>query len=242
MKQPLPKMYLEFIETCRNKEYGELFTHKHHIIPRFMGGTDAVDNKISLSVEDHFMAHKILAENCEIPNHRIGNKLAAAYLTNRYKDLSYITKEEIGKLISEAKKEYFRNNINPLKGRRGRKLDDSTKESITNGLKRYYTYNSQWNKGKECPQLSTAIKLWHAKNDNPFKGRTHTNETRKLMSDHHADVSGGNNPASRKCIDILENKVYSCIKEMANAVGVPRTTMNRWIKDIGKQRFKYIEK
>jgi len=65
MKANLPKVYLDFIEECKTKEYGELFTHKHHIIPKFMGGTNKSDNLIILSVGDHLMAHKILAENCD---------------------------------------------------------------------------------------------------------------------------------------------------------------------------------
>jgi len=36
--------------------------HKHHIIPRHMGGTDNPENIIELSIEDHAEAHRILFE------------------------------------------------------------------------------------------------------------------------------------------------------------------------------------
>jgi len=36
--------------------------HKHHIIPRHMGGTDNPENIIELSVEDHAEAHRLLFE------------------------------------------------------------------------------------------------------------------------------------------------------------------------------------
>ena len=36
--------------------------HKHHIIPKHMGGTDRSENIVELSVEDHAEAHKILYE------------------------------------------------------------------------------------------------------------------------------------------------------------------------------------
>ena len=36
--------------------------HKHHIIPKHMGGTNDSDNLISLRVEEHALAHKILYE------------------------------------------------------------------------------------------------------------------------------------------------------------------------------------
>ena len=37
-------------------------THKHHIIPKHIGGTNAPSNLIELSIEDHAEAHRILYE------------------------------------------------------------------------------------------------------------------------------------------------------------------------------------
>jgi len=37
-------------------------THKHHIIPKHVGGTDEQSNLVELSIEDHANAHKILYE------------------------------------------------------------------------------------------------------------------------------------------------------------------------------------
>ena len=36
--------------------------HRHHILPKHMGGTDAVSNLVMLSVEEHAEAHKKLYE------------------------------------------------------------------------------------------------------------------------------------------------------------------------------------
>ena len=36
--------------------------HKHHIIPRHMGGTDDASNLIELDIEEHAEAHRILYE------------------------------------------------------------------------------------------------------------------------------------------------------------------------------------
>ena len=35
------------------------YTHKHHIIPKHMGGTDDPDNLVELTVEDHAIAHYV---------------------------------------------------------------------------------------------------------------------------------------------------------------------------------------
>lgn len=37
-------------------------THKHHIIPRHMGGTDDPSNLVELTVEEHAEAHRLLYE------------------------------------------------------------------------------------------------------------------------------------------------------------------------------------
>ena len=36
--------------------------HKHHIIPRHMGGSDELSNLVELTVEEHADAHRLLYE------------------------------------------------------------------------------------------------------------------------------------------------------------------------------------
>lgn len=37
-----------------------IYTHKHHVIPKHMGGTDDPSNLVELTVEDHAIAHFVL--------------------------------------------------------------------------------------------------------------------------------------------------------------------------------------
>lgn len=57
------KPYEDFLIECSQKDYGELITQKHHILPKNMLGTNNKSNLIVLSCEDHYSAHIILA-NC----------------------------------------------------------------------------------------------------------------------------------------------------------------------------------
>ena len=51
--------YYEFIEICKHKPIvGK--AHIHHIIPVCLGGSDDDTNLIELSLEDHYLAHKLL--------------------------------------------------------------------------------------------------------------------------------------------------------------------------------------
>lgn len=238
MKTNLPKIYFDFIESCKEKCYDELFTHRHHILPKFMGGEDVEENLIVLSVEDHFVAHKILAENCE-ERYRVGNFKSAAYLVNRYPNLN-ISRDEVSKIHSIAAREYLKYNPPPRLGKTGYKHTEQHSLNLSKSLKKYYKENDIWNKGKKCKKISKSLKKWHLLNDNPFKGRNHTEKTKNRMKENHADFSGSKNPSSKKCIDLETGIIYGCIKDMANDAGVPRTTMNRWISDERKKRFNYI--
>ena len=39
-----------------------MLKHKHHIIPKYMGGTDDPSNLVELTVEEHAEAHRVLYE------------------------------------------------------------------------------------------------------------------------------------------------------------------------------------
>ncbi|HUG56614.1 MAG TPA: HNH endonuclease signature motif containing protein [Candidimonas sp.] len=60
------KIYDDFIEDRRKKEFrliesGE-YRERHHIVPRCLGGTDDPSNLITVTPEDHFFAHLLLAK------------------------------------------------------------------------------------------------------------------------------------------------------------------------------------
>ena len=105
-------------------------THKHHIIPKHIGGTDEQSNLIELSVEEHANAHKELYEKYN----RWQDKVAWQALSGM------IGKEEIlhevfvnmnkGKKLTEEHKA----KINPI----GRKQPDSQKKKVAEKLSKEY--------------------------------------------------------------------------------------------------------
>lgn len=53
--------YTVFINECRSKQYQDgTVLEKHHIVPKHIGGTDAESNLVSLSIQDHIIAHWLL--------------------------------------------------------------------------------------------------------------------------------------------------------------------------------------
>lgn len=51
--------------------------------------------------------------------------------------------------------------------------------------------------------------------NHPMWGKKHTDETRKLMSEHHRDCSGGKNPNARSVKCLETGIVYDCINSAA---------------------------
>lgn len=73
------KIYTKLITRAKDRVL-ETYTEKHHIIPRCMGGGDEVDNLVSLTPEEHYIAHMLL-----VKIHPYNSKLvfAANMMSNR---------------------------------------------------------------------------------------------------------------------------------------------------------------
>lgn len=54
-------IYTKLIERARNR-ITDLYTEKHHIIPRCLKGTDDLENIVALTPEEHYVAHQLLVK------------------------------------------------------------------------------------------------------------------------------------------------------------------------------------
>lgn len=55
------KVYFSIINNAKNKHYSG-YTESHHIIPKSLGGTNNIDNLVSLSGREHFVCHWLLTK------------------------------------------------------------------------------------------------------------------------------------------------------------------------------------
>lgn len=71
--------YIEFIQNILNTRgrfnCGDEYCERHHIMPKCIGGTNDEENLVDLYAREHFIAHRLLAE--ENPDNR---KLQLAYI------------------------------------------------------------------------------------------------------------------------------------------------------------------
>lgn len=122
--------------------------HKHHIIPRHMGGTDDPSNLIELTVEEHAEAHRKLFEQYG----RWQDKIAWKALSGQ------ISKEEARIASARSRNtDYMRT--------------DDYRKKISNANKG----KIPWNKGKKAAQDFSKIssKNHYRSSSCKFKGKTY---------------------------------------------------------------------
>ena len=151
--------YREFIDSIKNSRPNVWFEYseRHHIIPRCLGGTDDENNLIYLTYREHFIAHKLLAdENPEVT----GLFYALFRMCDGKRDVS---KEEYAYIkleISKRMSSEFKGEGNPFYGKHH---TEETKLIM-----------------RERKRLS------YIGEGNPFYGKSHHSETRQKMSDAHS--------------------------------------------------------
>ena len=56
------RWYFAIVDNARRRLSHSGYIEKHHIIPESMGGTDALENLVSLAAREHFICHLLLAK------------------------------------------------------------------------------------------------------------------------------------------------------------------------------------
>ena len=150
--------------------------HKHHIIPKHMGGTDDPSNLVQVTIEQHANLHKQLWEDLGCEEDRIAWLCLSGQISNAEAILLAIKNANTGKKWTEeqirVRSELYRGKNNPFYGKKHTSL---TKETISSkNKKREYS-----NEYKESVRIRT---LGH---NNPFYGKTHSDEFKRKISSLH---------------------------------------------------------
>lgn len=268
------------------------YHERHHITPKCMGGTDDEDNLIDLFAREHFLAHKLLAE--ENPNNKALIYAWHMMSATRNSDQRVISPEE----YEEAKIAFVKSISGENNPFYGKNLSDTHKQKISKANKgktfaiehckkiseSHIGINnpnygkspseetrikiSNANKGKIVSEetrkkLSEVNKGLHTGTDNAFYGKYHSEEakekisqankgrippnkgiksseeTRRKIREHHADVCGANNPRARKVIRLWDLKVFNTIKDAALEEGVSHGGMRYMCHN--RQGFMYYD-
>ena len=98
--------------------------HKHHVIPKHMGGSDDPSNLIELTVEEHAEAHKKLFEQYGRWQDEVAWKTLSGQIPSA--EINHI----IAVIRNTGKNNHMFGKTGPLHHNYGKKHSDETKEKI----------------------------------------------------------------------------------------------------------------
>jgi hypothetical protein len=209
--------YQKFIESRKNRIIPEnVYTEKHHIIPKSLGGNNFPDNLITLTAREHFIAHLILWKAYGEPmtiafwmmQHRcIKTCKHSCKITSRQYE---VLKKDFSEKISETNRSRFcteetKKKISEShKGEKcylfGKHLSEETRKKI-----------GEWGKNRH-PSEVTLKKMGKAQ-----KGRVHSEESKRKMSESRKDkYRGKNHPGAKKVICIETQEIFGCMRDACN--------------------------
>ena len=191
--------------------------HKHHIIPKHMGGSDDPSNLILLSIKKHALAHKKLWETYN----KIEDFMAWKMLSGKTEEaeIARIKLANTGfkTFIKSKKSKQWRKKIS--KSLTGLKKSDSTKFKLSASLKKAYE------SGKKVKPNGKSLTDWIKKN--PKKSKQLSAEGRKksklwknsVTSDEYRDKKSKLDPRSK--LVTVNSIEYSSIRKAAKVIGIP---------------------
>lgn len=161
-----------------------------------------------------------------------------------------MTEEQILKLKNTIKKKYESGYVNPMKNKKltdetkqkmrekaiGRKVSSETGKKISNA-----------NLGRISPLKGTENKKhseWMKKN-NPFRGKSHSDETKKLLSklnsspksEEHKRKLSENSPNNKVCL--IDNVKYRSVAEASRSLNISEGTIRDRLKNKKFQNYRY---
>lgn len=171
------RRYNRFIEMCKNRKLQEdIYTEKHHILPRSLGGSNSIDNIIRLTGREHFVAHMILWKlyggTMTYSFWRMCNSDSQNGFSNWLTSRQY---ESLRKDRAKEQSDRMSNGKQPSYGLRGDQVKwygsrrtEEQKKNIGDGYKRWWYSLSEERRQQIC--------------DKRRKGKLHSDETKLAMS------------------------------------------------------------
>ena len=160
----------------------EIYTEKHHIVPKCLGGNNSKENLTKLTAKEHFICHVILARKLYPNNSKIWNALNKMLYSKSNGQRRYVPsgnmyeclKSEISKKFSGSGNFFY-----------GKKHTEETKKYLSESRKGKYIGANSPNYGmvmsSEQRQLIS----------NANKGKKRTDDVRQKMSEQRQGENNG---------------------------------------------------
>lgn len=243
------KVYQALVNKCKNLEterkLNKLYTEKHHIVPKCMGGPDNRENLVKMIAREHIMAHLLLM--LIFPNvfdlafsasvTMFGNKNTKPWRDLAVKKFSTRTVAMIKEKSAKARKLAGASEklIEFNRTRLGIPLSEEHKKKVSESLKgRDFSEEHR----RHLSEANTGTKLsdeTRKKISENHKGR-HISEESKKKGSETRDKNGWE--FNKKVIG-LDGTIYDNAKSCAKIVGIHYGTLIRYINHKPEKGFKY---
>ena len=239
------KFINEILNTRGRFNCGDEYHERHHIVPRCMGGTNNKDNLIDLYAREHFIAHKLLAE--ENPdNSKLIHAWALMSRLNNCKGKYELTPKE----YEEAKIAFIKLlKDKPLSEEHRKKIGDATRGHVVP------------ESARQAVAKANASRVWseesRKKMSNSMSGEKHplfgthaTEETKRKISESHKGLQAGEkNPRALMIVqfDREDNfiKVWRYIKLASKELKISASDISKCangkLKSAGGYHWKFVE-
>lgn len=160
-------VYNNLIANAQKRQKIEIYTERHHILPKSLGGNDESDNLVDLTAREHFIVHLLLAKIYG------GPMITAAFIMSNYG--KYGSKE-----YGWLKEQYF-------ESIKGRKISEITKAKMSIAHKNKVLSTEHKNKlstARKGKQHTDETKLKISKK---LKGKTKSTEHCDNLSNSHKE-------------------------------------------------------
>jgi hypothetical protein len=121
-KSKYTKWYFSIIK--KPNKNNELYTEKHHIIPKSLGGNNKKENLVKLSAREHYICHLLLIKMLNDEQHKQKMKYALWCLINGFSK----NKKKINSKIFQKIRQEHSEHLSKI--RKGKKHTDETKNKI----------------------------------------------------------------------------------------------------------------
>jgi hypothetical protein len=177
-------IYNLLIEKAKARTVENVYVEKHHIVPQSMGGTNDATNIVKLTAKEHFVAHHLLWKI-----HRNREMVHAFMLMCNIKrnGIKYSVSAKEYQLLKEDNRKFRSEFMTGRIGNNtGRVLSQEWKDNISKGQKGHH-------RGKG--------------NVSSFKGKKHSEESKKLISEKRKGIGTHFTPHSEETKQMMrENR------------------------------------